>query len=206
MRYTKSILQFSLSWDVWPFIECAGLPHSAPSFLPHQHMSRAAHLPMMYSTHNDGLVHQGSRQHLAVADHHKATTYNLPGQYKQAYPPSHTVQGYKQAPASIWHKQRFLTPGHQGWNDLHSLCRIGMEYYLLNNDDNNIIYWIMMIIMIMMMIIIMIIMMTMMIIGTATIMIMIIIITTTLTMTIMKMIMIKTAQTPCQSLYKDRRI
>ena len=81
------------------------------------------------------------------------------------------------------HKQRFLTPGHQGWNDLHSLCRIGMEYYLLNNDDNNIIYWIMMIIMIMMMIIIMIIMMTMMIIGTATIMIMIIIITTTLTMT-----------------------
>ena len=35
------------------------------------------------------------------------------------------------------HKQRFLTPGHQGWNDLHSLCRIGMEYYLLNNDDNN---------------------------------------------------------------------
>ena len=101
-------------------------------------------------------------------------------------------------------KQRFLTPGHQGWNDLHSLCRIGMEYYLLNNDDNNIIYWIMMIIMIMMMMIT--IMMTMMIIGTATIMIMIIIITTTLTMTIMKMIMIKTAQTPCQSLYKDRRI
>ena len=109
---------------------------------------------------------------------------------------------------NIWRdKQRFLTPGHQGWNDLHSLCRIGMEYYLLNNDDNNIIYWIMMIIMIMMMmIIIMIIMMTMMIIGTATIMIMIIIITTTLTMTIMKMIMIKTAQTPCQSLYQDRRI
>ena len=107
---------------------------------------------------------------------------------------------------NISDKQRFLTPGHQGWNDLHSLCRIGMEYYLLNNDDNNIIYWIMMIIMIMMMVIIMIIMMTMMIIGTATIMIMIIIITTTLTMTIMKMIMIKTAQTPCQSLYKDRRI
>ena len=101
------------------------------------------------------------------------------------------------------HKQRFLTPGHQGWNDLHSLCRIGMEYYLLNNDDNNIIYWIMMIIIMMMMIIIM---MTMMIIGTTTIMIMIIIITTTLTMTIMKMIMIKTAQTPCQSLYQDRRI
>ena len=102
---------------------------------------------------------------------------------------------------NVLYKQRFLTPGHQGWNDLHSLCRIGMDYYLLNNDDNNIIYWIMMIIMIMMMI-----MMTMMIIGTATIMIMIIIITTTLTMTIMKMIMIKTAQTPCQSLYKDRRI
>ena len=37
-------------------------------------------------------------------------------------------------------KQRVLTPGHQGWNDLHSLCRIGMGYYLLNdnnNDDNN---------------------------------------------------------------------
>ena len=29
-------------------------------------------------------------------------------------------------------KQRVLTPGHQGWNDLHSLCRIGMEYHLLN--------------------------------------------------------------------------
>ena len=23
-------------------------------------------------------------------------------------------------------------PRHQGWNYLHSLCRIGMEYYLLN--------------------------------------------------------------------------
>ena len=34
-------------------------------------------------------------------------------------------------------KQRVLTPGHQEWNDLHSLCRIGMEYYLLNNDDDN---------------------------------------------------------------------
>ena len=44
----------------------------------------------------------------------------------------------------------------------------------------------------------------MMIIGT--IMIMIIIITTTLTKTIMKMIMINIAQTPCQSLYKDRPI
>ena len=55
----------------------------------------------------------------------------------------------------------------------------------------------------MIIIIIIIRMMTMMIIGT-TIMIMIIIITTTLTITIM--IMIKTAQTPCQSLYKDRRI
>ena len=112
------------------------------------------------------------------------------------------------------YKQRFLTPGHQGWNDLHSLCRIGMEYYLLNNNDNNnnnnnnndnnnnnnnnn---------MMMMIMIIIIRMMTMMIIGTTTIMIMIIIITTALTMTIMKMIMIKTAQTPCQSLYKDRRI
>ena len=48
--------------------------------------------------------------------------------------------------------------------------------------------------------------MTMMIKGTTTIMIMIIITTTTLTMTIMKMIMMNTAQTPCQSLYKDRRI
>ena len=123
----------------------------------------------------------------------------------------------------IINKQRFLTPGHQGWNDLHRLCRIGMEYYLPNNDNNsnnnnnndnnnnnndnnndnndnnnnnnnN-----------KMMMIIIIIIRTMMIIGT-TIMIMIIIITTTLTMTIMKMIMIKTAQTPCQSLYKDRRI
>ena len=116
------------------------------------------------------------------------------------------------------YKQRFLTPGHQGWNDLHRLCRIGMEYYLANNDNNNnnnnnhnnnndnnnnnnnnINKTMMMIIMIIRM-------MTMMIIGTTTIMIMIIIITTTLTMTIMKMIMIKTAQTPCQSLYKDKRI
>ena len=66
-----------------------------------------------------------------------------------------------------------------------------------NNNNNN---------KTMMMIMIIIRMMTMMIIGTTTIMIMIIIITTTLTMSIMKMIMIKTAQTPCQSLYKDRRI
>ena len=31
-----------------------------------------------------------------------------------------------------------MTPGHQGWNDLHTLCRIGKEYYLLNdnNDDD----------------------------------------------------------------------
>ena len=37
------------------------------------------------------------------------------------------------------YKQRVLAPGHQGWNDLHSLCRIGMEYYLLNdnNDDDD---------------------------------------------------------------------
>ena len=41
------------------------------------------------------------------------------------------------ADVNRWDKQRVLTPGHQGWNDLHSLCRIGMEYYLLNNDDNN---------------------------------------------------------------------
>ena len=102
------------------------------------------------------------------------------------------------------------------WNDLHSLCRIGMEYYLLNdnnnnnnndNNDNNIMMMMMMMMMMIMIIIIIMIiirMMTMMIIGT--IMITIIIITTTLTVTIMKMIMIKTAQTPCQSLYKDRRI
>ena len=38
----------------------------------------------------------------------------------------------------VWiYKQRVLMPGHQGWNDLHSLCRIGMEYYLLNNDNND---------------------------------------------------------------------
>ena len=130
---------------------------------------------------------------------------------------------------SCVNKQRFLTPGHQGWNDLHRLCRIGMEYYLPNNDNNsnnnndnnnndndnnnndnnnndnnnnnNNNNKTMM-----MMIIIIIRMMTMIMIGTTTIMIMIIIITTTLTITIMKMIMIKTAQTPCQSLYKDRRI
>ena len=123
--------------------------------------------------------------------------------------------GYQRIPLTKGNKQRFLTPGHQGWNDLHRLCRIGMEYYLPNNDNNinnsssnnnnnnnNNNKTMMM----MMMMIIIIRMMTMMIIGTTTIMIMIIIITTTLTMTIMKMIMIKTAQTPCQSLYKDRRI
>ena len=38
---------------------------------------------------------------------------------------------------SLADKQRVLMPGHQGWNDLHSLCRIGIEYYLLNSDDNN---------------------------------------------------------------------
>ena len=38
---------------------------------------------------------------------------------------------------SLADKQRVLTPGHQGWNDLHSLCRIGMEYYLLNDNNNN---------------------------------------------------------------------
>ena len=153
---------------------------------------------------------------------------------------THNTPEYLQTCHKI-NKQRFLTPGHQGWNDLHRLCRIGMEYYLPNNDNNsnndnnynndnnnnndnnddnnnynnnnndnddnnnnnnNNNNKTMM-----MMIIIMIIrMMTMMIIGTTTIMIMIIIITTTLTMTIMKMIMIKTAQTPCQSLYKDRHI
>ena len=73
-----------------------------------------------------------------------------------------------------------------------------------NDDDDDDIYWIMMIIIIIMMMMMM--RMTMMIIGTTTIMIIIIIITTTLTKTIMKMIMINTAQTPWQSLYKDRRI
>ena len=35
-------------------------------------------------------------------------------------------------------KQRVLMPGHQGWNDLHSLCRNGMGYLLNdNNNDNN---------------------------------------------------------------------
>ena len=28
-----------------------------------------------------------------------------------------------------WYKQRFLTPGHQGWNDLHRLCHIGPCIY-----------------------------------------------------------------------------
>ena len=39
--------------------------------------------------------------------------------------------------SQLLYKQRVLTPGHQGWNDLHSLCRIRMEYYLLNNNNNN---------------------------------------------------------------------
>ena len=38
---------------------------------------------------------------------------------------------------TLIYKQQVLTPGHQGWNDLHSLCRIGMEYYLLNNNNNS---------------------------------------------------------------------
>ena len=33
----------------------------------------------------------------------------------------------KRRMGNMRHKQRVLTPGHQGWNDLHSLCRIGME-------------------------------------------------------------------------------
>ena len=37
----------------------------------------------------------------------------------------------------ILDKQRVLAPGHQVWNDLHCLCRIGMECYLLNNNNNN---------------------------------------------------------------------
>ena len=47
------------------------------------------------------------------------------------HPPLHCI--------TFNNKQRFLTPGHQhqGGNDLHSLCRIGMVNYLLNNDDNN---------------------------------------------------------------------
>ena len=35
------------------------------------------------------------------------------------------------------YKQRVLTPGHQGGNDLHSLCRIGMVNYLLNDGDDH---------------------------------------------------------------------
>ena len=75
---------------------------------------------------------------------------------------------------TITTKQRVLTPGHQGWNDLHSLCRIAMEYYLLNNNNNdnndhnnNIMMMMIMIMIIIIMIIIR--MMTMMIIGTTTI-------------------------------------
>ena len=58
----------------------------------------------------------------------------------------------------IANKQRVLTPGHQGWNDLHSLCRIGMEYYLLNTE-----YWMMMVMMMMMMMVMVMMMMMMMI-------------------------------------------
>ena len=141
---------------------------------------------------------------LALRTPHLLLPGPQPGVWRAALPLG--VYGHP-APSQKYNKQRVLTPGHQGWNDLLSLCRIGMEYYLLNNDDNNIIYWIMMIMIIMMMMMmIILIRMTMMIMGTTTIMIMIIIITTTLTMTIMKMIMTKTAQTPCQSPYKDRRI
>ena len=141
------------------------------------------------------LTHSNSKRHMKIIN---LSLFHIEGQIK--------LGQYRD-------KQRFLTPGHQGWNDLHRLCRIGMEYYLPNNDNNNNNHddddnnnnnnnnnnnKTMMIMIIRMM--------TMMIIGTTTIMIMIIIIRTTLTMTIMKMIMIKTAQTPCQSLYKDRRI
>ena len=44
---------------------------------------------------------------------------------------------WRQGVAIYYDKQRVLTPGHQGWNDLHSLCRIGMGYYLLNDKNNN---------------------------------------------------------------------
>ena len=47
--------------------------------------------------------------------------------------------------------------------------------------------------------------MVIMIIRTTTTMIMIIVITTTLTMTVMKIMIIKMSQTSCQSLYKDMR-
>ena len=105
-------------------------------------------------------------------------------------------------------KQRVLTPGHQGWNDLHSLCRIGMEYYLLNNNNNNNNNENNNNMIMMMMITIMIIIIKTTTITITIIMIIIIIIIMIIIrmMTIMKMIMIKTAQTLCQSLYKDRRI
>ena len=47
------------------------------------------------------------------------------------------VRVRKSLSQNITDKQRVLTPGHQGWNELHSLCRIGMEYYLLDDDDDD---------------------------------------------------------------------
>ena len=38
---------------------------------------------------------------------------------------------------TLQHKQWVLTPGQQGWNDQHSLCRIGMEYHHNHNHNHN---------------------------------------------------------------------
>ena len=51
--------------------------------------------------------------------------------------PDNTTRANMNHPSHSHDKQRVLTPGHQGWNDLHSLCRIGMEYYLLNDNNND---------------------------------------------------------------------
>ena len=63
--------------------------------------------------------------------------------YNRRRPPVTDTLMYDAKDKYLWnlliflHKQRVLTPGHQGWNDLHSLCRIGMEYYLLNDNNND---------------------------------------------------------------------
>ena len=87
-----------------------------------------------------------SRPVLQIPQCIRQTSLNAPLRTEMCPSPLWTVHRGMQdvAPPSLGaplvvnaNKQRVLTPGHQGWNDLHSLCRIGMKYYLLNDNDND---------------------------------------------------------------------
>ena len=63
---------------------------------------------------------------------HHITPWYLPGSHTNCYGKTWRPLCPFFRNLHLRDKQRVLTPGHQGWNDLHSLCRIGMQYYLLN--------------------------------------------------------------------------